>query len=299
VPAVTPTPEGPPDFTFMQAGALTCNWSDNYAKDAQQGSNHLVAWVLPDVSPTDWSTAIATIAQIGETKTTLIDGTTYGWCNPASPKGTICNVDSLVGTTWLSFEVESLSKTFATSNLGLTHFAALLDPIITAAGSSSFVTEPKWTNPAATLTPTTCAGALPNSEITTVSGATGISAIGPDLSDQQSLAEFWGAAHGLGEVQCDLASSNQQSGFFANILPGGSWAWSNQLAYDSGQPAYAAVPSLGTQAAEYSDTAGDSVTIDWVRGGNLCSMNVALPNKSKQSSVALALATYINNEISG
>ena len=35
-----------------------------------------------------------------------------------------------------------------------------------------------------------------------------------------------------------------------------------------------------------------------VRGGNLCDIDVSLANPAKQAAVALALATYINAEIS-
>jgi hypothetical protein len=299
VPVVTPPAYPDADIAFTQAGALTCNWSDNYAGDAQQTSNHLVLWVLPDVSSANWATAVTTIAEIGETKTTIVGGDAYGWCNPATPTGTICEVDTRVGTTWVSLEVESVSKTFATSDLGLTHFATLINPIVTAAGNASFVKEPKWTNPAATTTPTTCAATLPDSEIDSVAGVSGVDSIGPDLSDQESLAEYWGAAAGLGEVECDLASADQQNGFFTSIVPGGSWAWSYLTAQDSSQAGYTTVPSLGTQAVEYTNSNNDGLSIDWVRGGNLCSINVSLATPAKNAAVALALATDINGEISG
>ncbi|HEX4401739.1 MAG TPA: hypothetical protein VHZ98_10460 [Galbitalea sp.] len=299
VPVVTPPADPASDITFTQAGALTCNWSDNYPGDAQQTSNHLVLWVLPDVSTADWTTASSTITEIGETKTSIISGDAYGWCNPAIPTGTVCEVDTRVGTTWVSLEIESVSKAFATSDLGLSHFAALLNPVIAAAGNASFVKEPKWTNLAATTTPTTCATTISDSEIDSVAGVSGVDSIGPDLSDQESLAEYWGAAAGLGEVECDLASADQQNGFFSSVVPGGSWAWSFTVAQDSSQPGYATVPSLGSQAVEYTNSNSGGTSIDWVRGGNLCNLNVALANPAKQAAVAVALATYMNGEISG
>lgn len=298
-PAVTPPPLFVSDIIFQEDGALTCNWSDNYAKDAAETSNHLVVWALPDVSTANWSQATPTLVLSGETKTTLIRGNAYGWCNPAIPKGTVCSIDTLVGSTWLSIEVESLSKTFATSDLGLTHFAALLNPIVTAAQASSFVTEPKWTDPAATTTPTTCTTTLPYSEVATASGATGINAIGPDLTDQESLAEYLGAAASVGRVECDLGSGDEKDAFFATVLPGGAWAWSQDQTAAVSQPGYATVPSLGTKAFEYKDTNANGVEIDWVRGDNLCSISVTLSNPAKDASVALALATYVNNEIPG
>jgi hypothetical protein len=298
VPVVTPPAVVDTDIAFTQDGALTCNWSDNYAGDSQQTSNHLVLWVLPDVSAANWATAVTTISAIGETKTTIVGGDAYGWCNPAIPTGTVCEVDTRVGTTWLSLEVESVSKSFASSNLGLTHFATLINPIVTAAGSASFVTEPKWANPAATATPATCTATLPSSELTAATGIGGIDSIGPDLSDQPSLAAYWGVEANLGEADCELASPDQQNGIFGSILPGGSWAWSIQQAADSSQAGYATVPSLGTQAVEYTNSNSGGLAIDWVRGGNLCDINVALANPAKQAAVALALATYINGEIS-
>jgi hypothetical protein len=292
------TPPATPDVTFTQDGALTCNWSDNLPQDQMQASNHLVVWVLPDVPTASWSTALTTITEIGESKTSIITGDAYAWCNGATPAGTICEIDTRVGTTWLSFEVESLSKTFATSDLGLTHFAPLINPIVAAAGSASFVTEPKWSNPAATATPTSCDAALPDSEIASVTGIAGFSSIGPDLSDQESLAEYWGAEANIGEVECDLASPDQQNGVFASITPGGSWAWSSTMAADSSQAGYTTVPSLGTQAVEYNNGNSGGLAIDWVRGGNLCGVNVSLTNPAKEAAAALALATYINGEIS-
>ena len=291
------TPAATPDVTFGEDGALTCNWSDNLPQDQMQASNHLVVWVLPDVPATNWATALTTITEIGETKTTTITGDAYGWCNPATPAGTICEVDTRVGTTWLSFEVESLSKTFASSSAGLTHFAALINPIVAAAGNASFVKEPKWVNPAATATPTTCDAALPTAELTSATGIAGFDSIGPDLSDQESLAEYWGAEANIGEVECDLASPDQQNGVFGSIVPGGSWAWSFTAAADSAQAGYATVPSLGSQAVEYSNANSGGLSIDWVRGGNLCNINVSLVNPAKQAAVALALATFINGEI--
>ena len=299
VPVVTPPADPDSDIIFAQDGALTCTWSDDYAKDAMQTSNHLVVWVLPDVASANWTTAVKTLVDSGETKTTIIGGNAYGWCNPALPKGTICSIDTLVGTTWLSFEVESLTKTFANSNLGLSHFATLINPVVTAAGAAGFVSEPKWSDPAATATPATCAATLPSSEVETVTGATGIAPIGPDLSDQASLAEYLGAAANLDRVECDLASTDQQTGVFAVVVPGGGWDWSQVQAHDSAQPGYMTVPSLGTNAVEFSDAGSDQEEIEWVRGDNLCSVDVSLTNHAKQASEALALATYVNNEIPG
>ncbi|HEX4444748.1 MAG TPA: hypothetical protein VHZ81_14350 [Galbitalea sp.] len=298
-PAVAPPPSFDEDIIFQQDGALRCNWSNNYAKDATQTSSHLEVWVLPDVSATNWTDVAKTLVEFGETKTTLIGGDAYGWCTSALPKGTVCNIDTRVGTTWISFELESVPRPFTTSAAGLTHFAALLNPIVTAAGTSGFVTEPRWSDPEATATPATCAATLPDSEVQTAASVSGVSSIGPDLDDQESLGIYVGAGMEMGRVECDLASSDQQSGFFATVLPGGAWAWSQLQVADSSLPGHAPVPSLGTQAIEYSDSASDTVQIDWVRGHNLCSVNVSLPTHSKQASVALALATYINTKIPG
>ena len=179
VPAVAPPAELDSDVTFAQDGALTCNWSDNLADDQLQTSNHLVVWVLPDVSTANWTSAVSAISDDGEAKTAIIGGDAYGWCNPAMPTGTVCEMDTRVGTTWLSFEVESLTKTFGTSDLGLTHFATLINPIITAAGAASFVKEPKWANPAAAATPTSCAAALPVPRFNWSPGCPGSNQSGP------------------------------------------------------------------------------------------------------------------------
>jgi hypothetical protein len=286
-------------LSFTQDGALACHWSDSPAKDQLQASNHVVAWVMPDVPTASFAQAATTLAQIGETKTTIIGGDAYGWCYLVNNnKGTFCSIDTLVGTTWLSFELESMTKAYATSNLGLTHFAALVNPIVTAAGSASFVTEPKWTDPTATTTPTNCDAALPDTKIDSIAGVTGVGSIGPDLSDQESLAAYWGVQTNIGEVDCDLASSNQQSAFFASIVPGGSWSWALQQATNSSNIGYATVPSLGNQAVTFTTSLNDkSVVIEWVRGDNFCEVTVSLPVAAKEPAVALALATYINNEI--
>jgi hypothetical protein len=297
VPVVTPPADLESGVTFTQDGALTCNWSDNYPNDRMEASNHLVVWVLPDVPTASWTSATPILVESGEAKTSLIAGDAYGWCNPGASAGIICEVDTRVGTTWLSMEVESLSKPFTTSDAGLTHFAALINPMVAAAGNASFVTEPKWTNPAATATPTTCDAALPDSEINTVAAVTGVDSIGPDLSDQPSIAEFWGAETNIGEVDCYLASADQANAFFPMVVPGGSWAWARTLAADSSQPGYTAVPSLGTKAVEYTDENG--TTLDWVRGGNLCRVSVTLTTPAKQAAVALTLATYMNTKIAG
>jgi hypothetical protein len=295
VPVVTPPADLEADVTFIQDGALTCNWSDNYPNDRQLSSNHLALWVLPDVPTASWATATPTLVLSGEAKTSLIAGDAYGWCNSGQPSGIVCQVDTRVGTTWLSMEVESLSKPFTTSDAGLTHFAALINPMVTAAGNASFVTEPKWTNPAATAIPATCDALLPDPEIDTLAAVTGVDSIGPDLFDQPSLAEYWGAETNIGEVACDLASADQANAFFPMVVPGGSWAWTRTVAADSSQPGYTTVPSLGTQAVEYTDE--NSTTLDWVRGGNLCRISVTLATRSKEPAVALALATYMNTKI--
>ena len=297
VPAVTPPTDLLTQVPFTQDGALTCNWSDNYSKDQLQASNHLVLWVLPDVPSASWTTAYPILVESGETKTSIITGDAYGWCNPGATSGTVCEIDTRVGTTWLSLEVESLSKSFATSDLGLAHFASLINPLVTAAGSATFVTEPKWNNPAATATPTTCDTALPDSTIDSIAGVSGVDSIGPDLSDQESIAEFWGAEANVGEVDCDLASADQANAFFVSIVPGGSWAWTLTTAADNSQSGYATFPSLGSKADTY--TTQDGTTIHWVRGGNLCSISVTLATPAKQAAVAQALATALNGKISG
>ncbi|MDQ1546532.1 MAG: hypothetical protein QOH69_1436 [Actinomycetota bacterium] len=297
VPVVTPPADLESDVTFTEDGALTCNWSDNYPNDRMLSSNHLVVWVLPDVPTASWNTATPTLVESGEAKTSLVAGDAYGWCNPGGSAGITCEVDTRVGTTWLSMEIESLSKPFTTSDAGLTHFAALINPMVAAAGNAGFVTEPRWKNPAATVTPTTCDAALPDSEIESAAGVTGVDSIGPDLFDQPSIAEFWGAETNIGEVACYLASGDQANAFFPMIVPGGSWAWALTQAADSAQPGYTTVPSLGTKAIEYTDENG--TTLDWVRGGNLCRISVTLATPAKQAAVALVLATYMNTKIPG
>jgi hypothetical protein len=299
---VTPAAIAPPDAldsdTLTQDGALSCHWSDDVAGDFQQTSNHLQLYVLPDITTTNWSQANNALSQDGETKTTLISGDAYGGCYSVAATSTECNIDTLVGTTWISAEVESLTKSFTTSDGGLTHFAALINPIVVDAQSSGFVAEPRWSDPAATAVPADCDSTLPDAEIQSVTGATNIEAIGPDEAGQLGISSSLGVEANLGFFECDLASEDQQSGFYLEVLPGGGWAWSLTKAYDSSQPGYSTVPKLGSQADEFSSP-DVGTTVNWVRGDNLLTLNVGLPTASQNAPDALTLATYVNTKIAG
>jgi hypothetical protein len=292
------SPDAYDSEAFTQDGALTCDWSDNVANDAQLTSNHLVLWVLPDVSTANWTQAATLLASEISAKTTIINGSAYGSCSSFTATSTVCYVDTLVGTTWISVEVESLTKSFNSSDAALTHFAALINPIVAAAGAPGFITEPKWSDPAATTVPADCNSTLPDSEIESVTGATGVESIGADFAGQESIAGFWGVEANLGYIECDLASADQQSGFFLGVLPGGGWAWSLEQTAASSKPGYSTVPSLGSKAVEYVGD-NDEVTIVWVRGDNLVTLNVGLPTASLNAGDALTLGTYVNTKIAG
>jgi hypothetical protein len=284
-------------IVYTQDGALACNWSDNQAGDATQTSNHLSVWVVPDLTDAQWAIYTPSLSDFAEAKTALLPGDAYEYCSADATVPGICEIDARVGTTWVRAEVESQTKKFATDAATLAHFVPLLTSIINKATAAGAVIEPRWTDPAAIASLTSCGSVFTTSQLASATGLSGFEEI-VDGPDTQALTA-WGVQVGTGQVGCDWFSGDQSAVIGAEILPSGGWAWSQVKQFASTQPDYAAAPTVGPDAITYTDqNSGGTTVIEWVSGHNLITTSVQTAGTpTHQRTVALALATTLTGEL--
>ncbi|HEY2643245.1 MAG TPA: hypothetical protein VGI56_05805 [Galbitalea sp.] len=249
-------------YAFQQDGALYCYFVAT--KAGSETEYELLA--MPDIAPARWAADKAAL-QEGVSQPSPFGANSYLNCE-SSPKDLKCNLDMLIGTTWLS--IQNFSDAVPTSlTLGqaLARFKPLLQSAVSAVQGAT-VAEPLWADPNASAVNIPADQVAFDKAISTSIGAKfstqvyapDIDAIGTESEAEYPVAfQFFGGAAGNDTVTI-------------GVLPQGGWAWSDIQSKASSLAGYASIAGIGDQAFSYSDPTPDEMyksVIVATKGDNL------------------------------
>ena len=229
-------------YAFQQDGALYCYFVGTTA--GSETEYELLA--MPDVSSARWAADKAAL-QDGVSQPSPFGANSYLNCE-SSPNDLKCNLDMLIGTTWLS--IQDFSDAVATSltlSQALSRFKPLLQSAVSAVKSAT-VAEPLWSDPNASAVNIPGDQVAFDKAISTAIGAkfsTQVYAPDIDAIGTESEAEypvdfqFFGGGAG-------------NDGITIGVLPQGAWAWSEIQGEASSLAGDASAAGIGDQAVTYS-----------------------------------------------
>jgi hypothetical protein len=234
-------------YAFQQDGALYCYFVAT--KAGSETEYELLA--MPDIAPARWAADKAAL-QEGVSQPSPFGANSYLNCE-SSPKDLKCNLDMLIGTTWLS--IQDFSDAVPTS-LTLAQALARFKPLLQSAVSEvqgATVSEPLWSDPDASAVNIPGDQVAFDKAISTAIGFTfstevyapDIDAIGTESEAEYPVNfQFFGGGVGSDTVTI-------------GVLPQGGWAWSDIQSKASSLAGYASTAGIGDQAFSYSDPTPD------------------------------------------
>jgi hypothetical protein len=292
----------------VQEGALNCSWTSPVASNGNAAATYDMS-VIPDATGT-WNSEIAKIHQYYSVKNPLGPNTWSAcWVQglPSAGKDENCGFDVLIGSTWLSMGAYTDQYgTIPTEAQAFTRFEPLFQAGI-AKIKTITVTEPAWTDPAATpvVFPAT-GGAVSLSGMSTAVGVPftfagdGSGPVnGTNLQtyfDAEALPVKYHGDNG-GNIGAKAYSLSDQ------ILPSGAWAYASLDAAAAGKPLYAELSGLGTKAFRYGQSYPDpnTIVIVGIVGENLYTVEASTDGAAGRPvplTVAKAAAAYIVSQLS-
>jgi hypothetical protein len=234
-------------YAFQQDGAVYCYFVATTA--GSETEYELLA--MPDIAPARWAAAKAAL-QDGVSQPSPFGANSYLNCE-SSPKDLKCNLDMLIGTTWLSIQdfSDAVPKSL-TLTQALARFKPLLQSAVSAVQGAT-VAEPLWSDPNATAVNIPGDQVAFDKAISTAIGtkfstqvyAPDIDAIGTESEAEYPVDfQFFGGGAG-------------NDGITIGVLPQGAWAWSEIQGKASSLAGYASLTGIGDQAFRYSDPSPD------------------------------------------
>jgi hypothetical protein len=289
--AATPDPSDLTPYAYLQDGALYCSYVGTVAKSESEYQ----LLVMPDI----------TLAQWNKDKKYL-DGSTpspFGANSfldcESSPKDLKCNLDILIGTTWITIQDFSDNVTATlTEAQALSRFQPVLQTAITAVKGAT-IAEPLWKDPDATAVNIAPSNAFENllKHASGVDYATDVYNPDPVAVGPQSEAmyptgfQIFGGGGGKYSITTE-------------VLPGGSWAFSRLTSAVAGVAEPTPLSGLGDQAFSFGDPnkyQPYDTQILATQGHNLISIDVDTSSKTAgpnvptvAKNVAAAVLTQIN-----
>jgi hypothetical protein len=281
-------------YAFVQDGALYCY----YVGTTSGSDTEFELLAMPDVTAARWSYDKAQL-QAGISQPSPFGANSYLGCE-SSPKDLKCNLDVLIGTTWLSIQdFSDAVSTSLTLAQALARFKPVLQSAVSAIGDAT-VAEPLWSDPNASAVNIPSDQVAFDKAISTAIGAkfnTQVYAPDVDAIGTESEAEypvnfqFFGGGAGNDTITI-------------SVLPQGAWAWADLQSKASSLTGYSSVTGVGDQAFTYSVTSTDQpyqCVIVATKGDNLFSIEVDTTVASSGAGVsavatkaATKVATYIN-----
>ena len=265
-------------YAYVQDGALYCSYDGTVAKSETE----FQLIVMPDITPKHWAD-YKTYLKDGSTIASPFGANSYVDCE-SSPADLKCNLDMLIGTTWLSIEDFSDNvPSSMTVAAALARFKPLLQTAVTAVQGAT-IAEPLWTDPDATAVNISDGLAFEN----VVKAASGVNyrtevynpdpiAVGPQSEAMYPTGyQIFGGGGG-------------KFGISINVLPGGLWAVPAVMTAGSSLSGYTTVAGLGDQAFSFSETdkyEPYEIQLFVVKGHNLVSVEVDTSSKSAGTNVA-------------
>lgn len=299
------------DYMAIQDGALNCSWAG-----PSVGGNPVADFsveAMPDAAST-WNTYLSQLQD--PYPVSYLGPNAHGYCNPATPSFTSesCNLDILVGSVWL--EIYADTSEHASTTATIAQVEAAFKPLLAApiaAIKGVTVTEPAWSDPAATpvnLPTPIDQGAVNEAPIAAAIGAPyAIEVSQPqfDLAGGE-IAEMLPVNYrqdgGGGSGAGDTVTPAKDFGLTIEILPSGSWAFAQMEAAASSKPGYATISGLGTKAFMFTGNADptykDDTSLVGIVGEHLYSVDVSdpgTPGTPNTVTMAKAAAAYIVTEL--
>jgi hypothetical protein len=280
------------NYAFTQDGAIDCS----FLGTASGSQTEYEVLVMPDITPKRWNQYKTYLAQ-GADITSPFGANSYVDCE-SSPQDLKCNLDMLVGTTWLS--IQDFSDQVASSltlSQALTRFKPALQTAVSAVKSAT-VAEPLWTDSDATAVNIADNVAFQN----VIISATGVKyrteVYAPDVIAIGTSSE---AMYPVGYQL--FGGGGGKYGITIEVLPAGAWAWSDLTSKVSSLSGYATLTGLGDQAVGFSEATTDvphDYAIAATKGHNVITIDVdsgssvasTLPSLAKK--IAAAVLSQIN-----
>lgn len=310
----TMTPTNPsPDpsllsYAAIQDGALNCHWTGPVV-----GGNATAYWdiyVMPDAAAT-WNTYKDQLQE--PFPAAYLGAAMFGYCNGSSSgdNSTACNLTTLSGSVWLDVSGYTSAGTAPTStSAAMAKYKPLLAAAINAVKGIT-VTEPAWTDPAATAVHFSSPYGVVNQDTfaAAIHAPFAIEVSQPqfDLAGAQ-IAEMLPVNYrqdgGGGTGAGDTVTPAKNFGGILEVLPSGSWAYPQMMAAASGKAGFTQLTGFGSKAYLYDGpgNAGDKseVIIVGVVGEHLYSVDFGspgTPGTPNLNTMAKAAATYIVGEL--
>jgi hypothetical protein len=254
-------------YAFTEDGALYCYFASSVAGDQSQ----YILLAMPDITPSRWADDLSTLKL--ETTPSPFGPNSYLSCD-GSAKHLQCNLDMLIGSTWLSIQDFSDTNTAPlTEAQALARFTPVMQTAVTAVQNAK-VTEPLWSDPKATPVSGTTDDPAEDQRLATLLGlpfeldvfAPDILATGPEAEAEYPV-NFYFRGGGAGNYSISLS-----------VLPQGAWAWKQIAAAASSRTAYKPITGLGDKAVSYSVIDQNDpyqTVIEGTKGDNLYSVVVS------------------------
>jgi hypothetical protein len=279
-------------YAYVQDGARVCNYSTASATDL----TFYRAYVMPDASLALWTPYLA---QQSAPSSFNIVPSPYGANSNLNCEYSYhaldCDLEVLIGTTWVSLYGYSDEYPAGTVAVAATKFAPLFNTAV-AAVKAATIAEPLWSDPAATSVGVTSDYDAFDAALSTALGATVQNQsyeFGPTIEEATDDA--------LIPVHLNYYEDSVNNDIVnIQVLPQGSWAWSAINAAATSEPGYATVAGIGDKAISFGVTGGDSpneLALVVIKGHNLFTVEVdtsdapsvaGLPDLAKKTAILVA-----------
>ena len=267
-------------YAFTQEGAIECDYGPS---NPTSEVGFYEVEIIPDVSSTRWATfAGVNGADLAgyDIKPSPFGANTYLDCT-ATYHDLDCDLDALIGTTLLYIDDYSAEQPTESNAAAETHMMPLLTTAVNALKAAT-ISEPAWTDPNATSVNISESEATVGTTISTAIGSTVSPAVDgadelPDPTQPESLVQY----------PLDFRSYVYDSPQFemqVDVLPQGSWAFSQIAARTSSLSGYALIPGLGDQALGYSAALTNKPhagVVEATKGDNLISVEIDTTDASE------------------